>query len=274
MGARRPFRLFVLLWAGLAALWLLSGAIGFRNNRRADVPPLPEAVPYADFLPGGARAPQHGRLLLDPWLLPAHDPKLLSPYINISTWSGEDGTNRLLGQSFTTDGAYGWPRQWVSWLRCTFYDVTDPGRPFARTTFPTMRQVQWKPLLVSWWWTIDDGSAYWTGTWKWATTLVWFLGLGVAAGALVLGVWRWQRLQLRRRLRRGGCPHCGYDLRGGADGACPECGRDQHAAPPAARSVRAGRLFAVLWVALVLLWGIVALTASRYQAFTFPMPWR
>ena len=142
LGARRPFRLFVLLWAGLAALWLLSGAIGFRNNRRADVPPLPEAVPYADFLPGGARAPQHGRLLLDPWLLPAHDPKLLSPYINISTWSGEDGTNRLLGQSFTTDGAYGWPRQWVSWLRCTFYDVTDPGRPFARTTFPTMRQVQ------------------------------------------------------------------------------------------------------------------------------------
>jgi hypothetical protein len=35
----------------------------------------------------------------------------------------------------------------------------------------------------------------------------------------------WRGLRLRRRLRRGQCPRCGYDLRGSTEsGRCPECG--------------------------------------------------
>ena len=29
----------------------------------------------------------------------------------------------------------------------------------------------------------------------------------------------------RRRLRRGHCEHCGYDLTGNVSGVCPECGQ-------------------------------------------------
>lgn len=34
----------------------------------------------------------------------------------------------------------------------------------------------------------------------------------------------WPDTRLRRRLRRGLCPACGYDLRGGSGPTCPECG--------------------------------------------------
>jgi hypothetical protein len=40
-------------------------------------------------------------------------------------------------------------------------------------------------------------------------------------GAIIGGVWVWQRR--RRRIKRGLCVKCGYDLRRRAI-ACPECG--------------------------------------------------
>jgi hypothetical protein len=37
--------------------------------------------------------------------------------------------------------------------------------------------------------------------------------------------WRFHSwLRRRRRLRRGQCPRCGYDLTANATGVCPECG--------------------------------------------------
>jgi len=33
------------------------------------------------------------------------------------------------------------------------------------------------------------------------------------------------RIRHRRRIRRGLCPKCGYDLRGRSHAVCPECGR-------------------------------------------------
>lgn len=49
----------------------------------------------------------------------------------------------------------------------------------------------------------------------------------VVAGLIAMGDWvavERPRERLRRRLRLGLCPHCGYDLRGSLSGMCPECG--------------------------------------------------
>jgi hypothetical protein len=65
----------------------------------------------------------------------------------------------------------------------------------------------------------------------------WALMLATAA---VPALWLRDHLRRRRRLRRGHCPACGYDLRA-TPGRCPECGRGAQApqeivaAPPAAR---------------------------------------
>ena len=68
----------------------------------------------------------------------------------------------------------------------------------------------------------------------------------------------------RRRQTEGLCLHCGYDLRGGAEGACPECGRTQPRVGPAAGArLHAGRLFLVLWAALVALWMIAAIGGAK-----------
>jgi hypothetical protein len=63
--------------------------------------------------------------------------------------------------------------------------------------------------------------------------LVIFVGAAVCVailwvGALVRGVLRAREgvrlLRGHRRLRRGCCPACGYDLTGNTSGTCPECG--------------------------------------------------
>lgn len=47
---------------------------------------------------------------------------------------------------------------------------------------------------------------------------------------LWLGVRGRRRSARRRRIRRGLCRQCGYDLRGGTSGRCPECGTDSQPA--------------------------------------------
>ena len=44
--------------------------------------------------------------------------------------------------------------------------------------------------------------------------------------------WSLRRITRRRRVAKGRCPHCGYDLRGagGTAGPCPECGAGQEVA--------------------------------------------
>lgn len=41
---------------------------------------------------------------------------------------------------------------------------------------------------------------------------------------VILSCWVLRGLRGRPRARRGLCPRCGYDLRGGLDAGCPECG--------------------------------------------------
>ena len=88
-----------------------------------------------------------------------------------------------------------------------------------------------------------------------------------AAAAALVAVWpAWTLLALtrdrarrRRRLARGCCPACGYDLRGAGD-ACPECGAARPR--PAAR----GRLPATL----AALAACVTVATSREQALASP----
>ncbi|MHC4102034.1 MAG: hypothetical protein ACYSW1_14265 [Planctomycetota bacterium] len=130
---RRPLRWFLGLWALLTAIWLLSGAIHFRSDRYADIPPVPEAVPYAAFLPGGARYRESFKFELDPQRLLFHDESRALPDHHFFVWPDEDGEfTRLVCWFLTLEGAYGWPRQWVRWSRGVAYDVSDPGRPVER----------------------------------------------------------------------------------------------------------------------------------------------
>ena len=85
------------------------------------------------------------------------------------------------------------------------------------------------PLLRQW--GFDYGHQSWaeTGGWmpsgkRWSIASPhWFVAL-IAALPLAARLRGWSRSRLRaRRVRRGLCVRCGYDLRGTAD-RCPECG--------------------------------------------------
>jgi hypothetical protein len=53
---------------------------------------------------------------------------------------------------------------------------------------------------------------------------LWLVCVICCAGAAAPGHILWRQRRARRRLKRGLCPACGYDLRGAAHERCPECG--------------------------------------------------
>lgn len=58
---------------------------------------------------------------------------------------------------------------------------------------------------------------------KWQGLILNPLLVGGVLWLLVVGVpWAWSAVRAHRRLRRGLCTRCGYDMRGLA--LCPECG--------------------------------------------------
>jgi hypothetical protein len=263
---RRPLRWFLGLWGLLTVIWLLSGAIHFRSDRYADIPPVPEAVPYADFLAGGARYRESFKVNLDPQRLPLHDPSRALPTRHFYVWPDEqEELTRLVCWFLTLEGAYGWPRQWVRWSRGVVYDVTDPGRPVERAIpSSTPRDaVNWELHQLSWSVMTGDGSTWCYGAWQWARMLAWWLSAEAFAAMIVVGLWSWDGARYRRRLRRGWCVTCGYDLQArGEGGACPECGGEQPEARPQPR-FGAGRVFLAGWALLIVAWIAVAVLVPR-----------
>ena len=253
---RRPGWWFVGLWCALTTLWLVIGLIGFGLERSADIPPVPEAIPYADFLPGGVRYHSSFKFNHDPQHLPSFDPSLQDPFPLVHIWPTASGNGRLVGQFFTVKGVYGWPKQWVNWSHFVTYDVTDPSEPFDRAQAPPqfwVDSVRWENTRTYWAIRNADGSTYWNIHWKWNRMLRWALSIEALAGLVVLVIWMRYVLVIRRRLRRGLCLECGYDLRGTKPGdVCPECatvrGRPEQAKP---RRFPLVRIFVVAWLLLV-----------------------
>lgn len=78
----------------------------------------------------------------------------------------------------------------------------------------------------------DDGNPLTRGLWEVGghslpTRALWSgLAINVAAyGGAWAAMWgAWRSLAVWRKRRRGGCGHCGYDLRGLNGATCPECG--------------------------------------------------
>ncbi|MHC4305985.1 MAG: hypothetical protein ACYS15_17095 [Planctomycetota bacterium] len=267
---RRPLRWFLGLWALLTAIWLLSGAIHFRSDRYADIPPVPEAVPYAAFLPGGARYRESFKFELDPQRLLFHDESRALPDHHFFVWPDEDGEfTRLVCWFLTLEGAYGWPRQWVRWSRGVAYDVSDPGRPVERAipSSSPRESVNWELHQLSWSVMTGDGSTWSYGAWQWTRMLVWWLSIEAVAAMIVIGLWFWDGARYRRRLRHGWCATCGYDLQArGGGGACPECGGEQ---PRALQhpAFGAGRVFLAGWALLIVAWIAVAVLALSEREF-------
>jgi len=258
------------VWGLLTVIWLLSGVIHFRLDQHADIPPVPEAVPYADFLPGGARYREPSRFELDPQRLPLHDPSRAPPDRHYYVWPDEhEEFTRLMCQFLMLDGAYGWPRQWVRWSHGVVYDVTDPGRPVERAIPSSSPQdvVNWELHQLSWSVMTGDGSTWCYGAWQWARMLAWWLSVEAFAAMIVVGLWSWDGARYRRRLRQGRCVACGYDLQArGGGGTCPECGCEQPEARPQPR-FGAGRVFLAGWALLVVAWIAVAVLASSEREF-------
>ena len=253
---RRPGRWFVGLWCALTTPWLVSGLIGFELERSADIPPVPEAIPYADFLPGGVRYDSSFKVDLDPQQLPTFDPTLQDRFLFVHIWPTASGDGRLVCNFFTVEGVYGWPKQWVSWSRGVTYDVTDPSEPFDRAQAlpPFWVDIpRWEITRTGWSIRNADRLTYWNVHWEWNRMLLWALSIEALAGLVVFVIWMRYVLVIRRRLRRGLCLECGYDLRGTKPGdVCPECatvrGQPEQAKP---RRLPLVRVFVVAWLLLV-----------------------
>jgi hypothetical protein len=64
--------------------------------------------------------------------------------------------------------------------------------------------------------------------WVWGFLIVtvpyWLLAVLTAVLPAMATARLLRGMKQRRRIARGMCPHCGYDLRGSGGGVCPECG--------------------------------------------------
>jgi len=257
--ARRPFRWFLGLWALLVGLWLLLGFVGFEWTTRPVRPPVPEAVPYADFLPGGKWYQSGNPMPIVADALPAFDPALLTNEYEYQAWYGPSGGLQLVAYQRASRSLLGWPQALVTWGRDSFFDVTDPTRPFERIAYfedVSMRQ----PLghAISWTWSNPDRTVLSHVILRTGLITSRIFQIELLVGIIVLVLWHRYGVVVGRRLRQKWCIHCGYNLRGVTSERCPECGHERKDSSRAKFDadrghllLPAGRVFAIITLLLI-----------------------
>lgn len=224
--ARRPFRWFMCVWLGLTILWLLSGFMGYKWERHPSTPPVPEAVPYHKFLPGGSRHAALPEYDLASEVVPVYDETLATEDYVYSIWSYSRNDERIIAIQKATYWGYGWPEDWV-WSHSTYwFDVTDPSVGIEPARYPVADHpfFQERPNQVWWTWMVNDETGMVVVAINWEPVWGAMFGLEALTGIIVLLIWAWQQVQWHRRRRNLRCPNCSYDMRGGPERVCPECG--------------------------------------------------
>lgn len=277
---QRPFRRFLMVWMFMFGLWGLVGFVGFKLTRLSGDPPLPEAVPYADFLPGGKQS-HDGTIDLPRDRLPDHDPSLTRREVGIGVRQGREGEpNRLYGYAPESLGSYGWPWSAIAWVSSAAWDISDPAKPYPPfADFYLRARFSSSPSTVNVHFANEDGSRGTTVV-VLPLGLVLYLAAPQTVGALVVGPpWLWFQVRQRRRRRAGWCLGCSQMLDPHRrPQLCPECGTPTAAATdtPQRQSIvsrlvdRPGRLMLLLWAILVLIWTAVQIL-SREQIEVEPL---
>ncbi len=277
---QRPFRQFLMVWMVVFVLWGLVGFVGFKHTRLSGDPPLPEAVPYADFLPGGKQS--HDRTIdLPRDRLPNYDPSLARREVGIGVRQGREGEpNRLYAYAPESLGVYGWPWSAIGWVSHVAWDISDPAKPyppfadfFSRARFSSL------PSTVNVQFVNEDASRA-SAVNVLHQGLVLYLAAPQTVAAVAVGPpWLWFQVRQRQRRRAGRCLACGQMLDPHRrPQLCPECGTPTAAAtdtpqrqPIVSRLVgRPGRLMLLLCAILVVIWAAVQVL-SREQIEVEPL---
>ena len=269
-----------MVWMFVFVLWGLVGFVGFKHIRLSGDPPLPEAVPYADFLPGGNRS-YNGTIDLPRDRLPNYDPLLTRREVGIGVRKGREGEpNRLYAYAPEHLGRYGWPWSAIGWVSSAAWDISDPSKPYPPfADFYLRARFSSSPSTVNVHFVNEDASRA-SAVNVLPLGLVLYLAAPQTVAALVVGPpWLWFQVRQRRRRRAGRCLGCSQMLDPHRrPQLCPECGTPTAAAtdtpqcqPIVARLVgRPGRLMLVLWAILVVVWAAVQVL-SREQIEVEPL---
>ncbi|MBC7834192.1 MAG: hypothetical protein H7Y88_03715 [Phycisphaerales bacterium] len=103
-------------------------------------------------------------------------------------------------------------------------EVAAVARGYFLTTVPDLSSMAFEEWRVGGKWTRFDVD--WWGVTQAVLLVLFFLAFLRTLPWLFIGVHRARAWPARRRLARGQCPFCGYDLSGAPSDTCPECGRD------------------------------------------------
>jgi predicted RNA-binding Zn-ribbon protein involved in translation (DUF1610 family) len=215
--ARMTLRFVVALILGVATTWLVAAACAtFR--------------PSGTVMVSGAAGPTAPTWTFRQWrsfgcvssnYSPCTEPPMIAAYEGakphlVPWWSDMNRTPQPLdypeagrGYIWFGESGYGWPL--AAFREDTDYD----GRVRNAGTYIVARSGtrRWERGNAEW---VAPYAPIWLGLAGNVSvyTLLWMLPLAVPS-----------LLRRRRRLKRGLCVGCGYDLKGGGAAVCPECGR-------------------------------------------------
>jgi hypothetical protein len=263
--AGAPLAAFAISWMLLLAIWL-GWQFGFTwETRGTTAAPPPGAVPYHMYLPGGKLA---GELTLDiaPGDLPIYDRSLQQRSSQYLVLPDERGARRLMTAQ-QRSGTIGWPSRIISFAAVTWWDVTDPTRPFR----PVPRDLGFADPGFStasrWFEFTSDAEGWRLGFRIVPGALLWPLAITQSAAlVLVGGIAGFVAIRQRRRRRAGRCLRCGHQLDPAHPARrCPECAYVESSQPRLGADAsttgtmrHSVRVFLGLWLVLALAAGAAA----------------